>query len=130
MKNARAGLKELDPGAERIEDGGHLRSGGSAANDDHGGWHAVQIPGIAMRGRELGTRNPEAPAQATGAYDEFVGLKSQPARGFDGVLIGEARGASPLVDTDSRSVDLCPKSRMGLDIGDDLTHALEQVRII
>ena len=83
-----------------------------------------------MGARQLEAGDGESPAHAARADDDLFSLKPQPALGFDGVRIGEARGAGVLVDGHSQGIDLAAQGRMRTHIVDDLAHAREQPGII
>jgi hypothetical protein len=77
---------------------------------------------------KAGDRQPSA--YATSANDDLFSSKTQPAFGFEGVLVGETRSTSVLVDDHSQRIDLRPQGRMGTDIVNDFTYARKQPGII
>ena len=83
---------------------------------------------MGIRQFRAGDRQP--PAYATSANNDFFSSKPQPAFGFDGVLIGETRSTSVLVDGRAQRIDLRAQGRMAADIVNDLAYARKQPRII
>ena len=80
--------------------------------------------------RQFKAGDGQTPAYATGANNDFFSSKTQPAFGFEGVLVGETRSTSVLVDDHSQRIDLRPQGRMGTDIVNDFTYARKQPGII
>ena len=76
-QNARAALEELNLRAERMEHGGDLHARVAAADDQHRRRHAGQLPGVAVRVRELEAGNGESSAHAAGAEDELLRLRAE-----------------------------------------------------
>ena len=76
-----------------------------------------------MGARELEARDGEPPAHAARANDELVSLKPEPALGFDGVRIGEARGAGPFMDRYSQAVDVLAPQRVRITLTTSRTRA-------
>ena len=105
-------MEELDSRAKCVEDRGDLHPRCPSANDQHRRRDGGQAPGVAVGIRQLEAGDREPPADAARANDDLFSLQPQPAFGFDGVLVGETRNASVLVDGHSQGIDLLAQGRM------------------
>jgi len=63
-------------------------------------------------------------------YQALMETKTQPAFGFDGMLVGETRSTSVFVNCHAQRIDLRTQGRMATDIVNDFAYARKQPRII
>ena len=105
-QDAWAGLEQMDPAAEGVEDRRDLRAGRAGADDQHRRGNRGQLPGVAVRGRQLGPGHGQRSADAPGADDDLVGVQAQARIGHDGVRVGEMCRSRPFVHGDAQLVYL------------------------
>src|SRR5215813_3859449 len=83
-----------------------------------------------MRGRELCPGNREFATTASGANDDLVCRKPQPALGLDSVRIGKASHTAQLINSYAEAIQLRAKGRVCSDVFNDFPYASEQTRVV
>ncbi len=130
VEDARADLEEVDPRSKGGKDRRNLHPGCSRSDDEHRRRDGREVPGVAVRGRQLESGDRKPAALAADAEDDPIPVERKPVLGLDRVGVDEAGGAGVLVNGHSQRVEIVPQRRVDAGVLHHLAHPGQEPRVV